>query len=475
MAIDLKGYNGLVVNATSDNELQVGLQKDITKVGSVGVVAEVHDGSSGVGRLVRPIDVSADYRVRVGADSMVYYDNFSHGVINAKKYKVVSSTILNAMASLGYWSLNSTNLTTAGYSVIQTFGTFPLYLSYSLYFELEMGMTFPEATNNVCEWGFAHASQNIAPTDGVFFRKNGGGQLLGVTNFGGFETTVTLDFPMMNGEFYHWLIIIHNDECQFWIDDIPYGVIETPHSNGSPIKSMSCPILFRNYNSLVSDLANTMMVSNVLVSNGDMFQNKPFSHIMSGCGNHCSIAPDGSPTGQTCNYANSINPTSVTLSNTAGGYTTLGGQFQFASVVGSETDYALFGYQVPAGTNAIPSKELVVSEIVIDTFNMGAVVATTPNLLQWFVSVGGTAVALNTADSVTAGTRAGLRIPLGIQYLPVGAVIGQPADKTIKVTFDPPLVCEQNSWFVIGFKMPVGTATASQIIRGIVNVNGHFE
>lgn len=50
------------------------------------------------------------------------------------------------------------------------------------------------------------------------------------------------------------------------------------------------------------------------------------------------------------NHTNSTAPTSATLSNTAAGYTTLGGRFQFAAVAGAATDYALFGFQVPAGS-----------------------------------------------------------------------------------------------------------------------------
>lgn len=170
MAIDLKGYNGTVVNATSDNELQVALQKDITKVGSVGVVAEVHDGETGVERLVRPIDVSADYRLRVGQDSLIYGDNFSHGNINSSKYKVTVTTHTCVIGS-GAIELNGASNTAVGTSVVSTFGSFPLYLSYSLYEEFQIAMTFPVATNNICEFGFGYASASTTPVDGVFFRK----------------------------------------------------------------------------------------------------------------------------------------------------------------------------------------------------------------------------------------------------------------------------------------------------------------
>ncbi len=113
---------------------------------------------------------------------------------------------------------------------------------------------------------------------------------------------------------------------------------------------------------------------------------------------------------QTANYANTAAPASATLSNTAAGYTTLGGQWQFAAVAGAETDYALFGFQVTAAAAASANKNLFITGIRIEAVNTGAAVATTATLLQWGLAVGGTAVSLATADSATAGTRAARRI-----------------------------------------------------------------
>lgn len=76
---------------------------------------------------------------------------------------------------------------------------------------------------------------------------------------------------------------------------------------------------------------------------------------MAGMGQSCVNAPDSATAGSTANYANTAAPASATLSNTAAGYTTLGGQFQFAAVAG-ETDYALFAFLVPAGAAAVPAK-----------------------------------------------------------------------------------------------------------------------
>jgi hypothetical protein len=174
--------------------------------------------------------------------------------------------------------------------------------------------------------------------------------------------------------------------------------------------------------------------------------------------NHALLSPVANLT-QLPNYANSAAPVSATLSNTAAGYTTLGGQFQFAAVAGAETDYALFGYQVPAPYS------LVVKGISIDTMNTGAAVATTESWLQWGFSANAPAVTL------ASGT---LRGTLGNQVFPIGAAIGAQATPLLR-TFNVPVVVLPGRFLHIIVKMPRGTATASQIIRGSVLVDGHFE
>ena len=41
--------------------------------------------------------------------------------------------------------------------------------------------------------------------------------------------------------------------------------------------------------------------------------------------------------------------------------------------------------------------------------------------------------------------------------------------------FDAPLVTGSGRLFKVGLKMPLGTATASQVIRGTVTVKGYFD
>ena len=170
---------------------------------------------------------------------------------------------------------------------------------------------------------------------------------------------------------------------------------------------------------------------------------------------------------QTANHANSTSPVSATLSNTAAGYTTLGGRYQFAAPAGAATDFALFGFQVPAGYS------FYCTGVAISAINTGAAVATTATILDWGIATNSSAVSLATADSagITWSPR---RIPLGVQGFIVAAGIGQQANDIVRA-FDSPIVCESGRFFHTILQVPVGTATASQVIRGDVTINGYFE
>ena len=163
---------------------------------------------------------------------------------------------------------------------------------------------------------------------------------------------------------------------------------------------------------------------------------------------------------QTANHANSTSPSSATLSNTAAGYATLGGRWQFAAVASAATDFALFAYLIPAGYR------LFITGVTIHTVNTGAAVATTAHIFDWSLGLKSTAVSL-----ATAALR---RITLGIQALLSGAAIGAVAEPLVR-TFDPPLVAEPGEYVHLILQMPLATNTGSQVIRGDAQIHGYFE
>lgn len=217
------------------------------------------------------------------------------------------------------------------------------------------------------------------------------------------------------------------------------------------------PVMVRVLNVTAPATASQLLYSGICVMQQDVEEGRPLAHALARSGRSTLI--NASSGAQLANYANSAAPASATLSNTAAGYTTLGGQWQFAAVGGAETDFALFAFTVPTGYT------LHVTGVRIDSWVMGAAVATTPTLLQWFVG---------RAAAVTLATNS-FRRTIGAMSFPVGAAIGATADKSLVWTTDTPLVVESAQVFHLGLKMPVATATASSIIRGVATIDGYLE
>lgn len=480
MAVKIAGYGDVLAEVNAQRELAIAPTRTKENSGFVALVAESNPEGVGIGRRTRSLEVSADYRLRSATDSTLFNDCFSHAQINTSRYRVVNTTATNALSG-GRWVLNSGNSVTSGQGTqFSTYAQFGLILSSSLYVDIVAQLAQVLQTNNVVEFGLFQCSGVAAPTDGVLFRFNASGVALGVVNIGGSETAVALEAesgvpwvpsPAMS---YHFLADIHNDLCRFWIDDKLVGEIVTPGAFGSPFLTMAGPLTARIYNSGTVTTAQRLEVSNISVTAGDVQPNRLWPTVKSVMGLSSVNIPDGTAAGQTVNYANTAAPANATLSNTAAGYTTLGGQWQFVAVAGAETDYALFGYLNPASTAAIPGKNLIIRGVRIETVNTGAAVATTATLLQWGIGVGSTGVSLATAESATAGGRAPRRLTLGLQVFPISAAIGTVATP-IDINLDAPVVVEPGTYFHVILKMPLGTATASQVVRGTCFINGYFE
>lgn len=474
MSIIIKGGNSSsLASVDVNNNLQVNTPTDIDQAGYVSTASQIDSGSATGSKTMRESDISQDYRLRVALDKILWEDTFNHTVLNTYKYNGNTTTHTIALAS-GFLNLNSGSSTAAGNSRVQTFRTFTGFATYPLYIDIYAKFSAALQANNVIEFGLGYATAATAPTDGVFFRATGG-QLNGVININGSEQQIVNIFTPSPNVVNHYLIVIGQNSVEFWVDDILRGSITTPNSFGSPSSSNALPLLLRNYNTTTVLTAVQFSVAQFAISQADMDTGKDWQTAMAGNGQLAISATDGQTVALLQNYANSAAPVSATLSNTAAGYTTLGGQWQFAAVGGAETDYSLFAWTNPAGTATIPAKTLVVTGIRIDTFVTGAAVATTPTLLQWGIGIGSTAVSLATSDSATAGTRAARRLPLGAQTLAVGTAVGGMANQPVQVDFTTPIIVEAGTIFQIILKMPIATATASSIIRGTALVNGYFE
>lgn len=178
-----------------------------------------------------------------------------------------------------------------------------------------------------------------------------------------------------------------------------------------------------------------------------------------------SLIVDPSTGLQSANYTNNTAPANATLSNTTAGYTTLGGLFQFAAPAGAETDYALFAYQVPVG------QHLYVDSVRIEAVITGNKSSTSETVLQWALAANSSAVSL-----ATGGPNPPTRFPVGIQQAPKSASRGD-AFAPGPIVYAPrtPVVINPTYFFHVILRVPVGSATPSQTIRGFVNVEGYFQ
>jgi hypothetical protein len=442
------------------------------------LLGENHDGAAGLAALRRSIFVSPEKRLGVGMDSPLFEDVFHHTVINTRKYFQSAATMTVALAG-GFMTLNSGASSASGVGIMQrSYRSFPVMGNYPTILDFAFSLALvPQAQNNI-EIGIGIPGTSItSPSDGVYLLIDTAGALQLVANYNGAVTTSgAITFAWTANRVYHGEIVIHTDRAELYIDGIYRGEVLRSAANtvGAMAQNQSGHLFCRLHNAAVTAGAQKLNIARWSATLGDGAFARAWGAAKSGMGDHALSASDGQAVAQLANSVNSTAPVSATLSNTAAGYTTLGGAFQFAAVAGAETDYALFGFQVPAAAAGAPGKTLMITGIEIDTFNTGAAVATSATLMVWSLAVGASAVSLATADGVTS--RAPHRVMLGSQSLAVGAAIGARADRAIAVDFSAaPLPVEPGAFVHVILRMPVGTATAAQIIRGLATIKGYFE
>ena len=485
MGVNIKGGNSSagLANVSGTYELQVVTPQTEANAGFVQLSTEADAGDVLGTRTVIPLEASDDYRLRTGLDQTLYNHSFE-GIVVATHLINQSLSVMTTNQASGYFSLNSGNATASTNSaVITTRRTFPLYGTYPTYIDLWIREANHNATNAISEWGVGYAAANAAPTDGIFFRRNASGVLKAVVNFGGTETEETIDttnVPTRSGvgtydptECSHYLVVIHNDTANFWINDILVASVGCPDAQPSLTASASQQILVRVYNSGVASAGRRVEIGFLNVSLGDQHNNKPWSHALCGLGQGCYQTQLGTATAQTTNWANSAAPASAALSNTTPSYSTLGGQFQFAASVTNETDWALFGYLNPAGTNTLPGKTLYVTAIRICGLVVTGAAGVNATTFFWAAGVGATTATLNTSDAAT--TVSPKRVPLGVQSFLAAAPIGTIAPGFDVQFTDAPLAIQPGTYLHIIVKQLNGAATASLVWRGQVMINGYFE
>jgi len=398
------------------------------------------------------------------ASAPLFADSFEGTTVNPLRWSVTAATMAATQSSVAGLVVNSGSITTinTGY-MLQSASRFLKTLRSPLQYKSRARLA--AVSNSVMELGFGDAATfNGANTTGAYWRVTSAGQLLPVVTFNGSDVTGSaVGFSTSN--YYNFEVVVDDDRATFLVQDSTTGLVISKQEIALALtaqrllSSTQLAVIERLYNSGTAPAsAPQLIVTDVWAGALETERNKAWADTMAALGRSSASHP---LTGaQAAQWANSAEPSSAALSNTAASYATLGGKFQFAAVAGAATDYALFAFQAPAPTN------LVVTGLSVDTWITGASVATTSTLLTWAAGVSSTAVSLATSGLV--------RVPLGAQSFARGAEPGSTAEQ-VRKEFRTPLVVPAGRYLHIILRLPVGTATASQVIAGMVNVEGYFE
>jgi hypothetical protein len=401
----------------------------------------------------------------VALNTSLLTESFEGTVFPAARWAAIAITMTATQTAAAGLLLNSGTITTinTGY-LIKSLRPFVKMQRAPLHFKARARIA--HVANSVAELGFGDATgANTANANGAYWQYTSGGAVQPVLTYNGVDITGAAVTGLNASNFYTWDVIIDDDEAVFMVQDTSTGLILAERSIKMPATQARLFAVTRL--SAIARLYNTasapasapqMVVSTVDVVMLDVMANKPWKEQMAESGYGAPYQPVTQV--QAAQWVNSAFPASATLSNTAAGYTTLGGLFQFAAVAGAATDYVLFGFQVPS------PYAFVLDWIDIETWNTGAAAATTPTLLVWGLGLDQSAVSLATGGIA--------RVGLGAQSFPIGAAIGAKAER-ISQSFDTPLITNPGRFLTIILRMPVGTATASEVFQGMVNLRGRFE
>lgn len=460
MAVLEGALSGNVAEVTSDKNLNVTLPAVAAQAG----YAKILDANGD------PILTTENGALNTSLDGVLFFEQVDGTALNTNLWTTSSDTLTITQAG-GFITLNGAAVTTGGkYAILNSVKYLPLYAHLPLKASFNVKVATVAQANATVELGIGTATTTSAPTDGAFFRWNSSAELRCVINNGGTE----LQSAPINQALFAandivlCEIVIVEDRVQFFLDDVTVAEVLVATGQAYPTNSGRLPLFARVYTGGSAPVsAPQLNIGQVIVVQQAMNQNKTWVDTMSSLGRGAYQSPI-TPYQQTANHANSTSPTSATLSNTAASYATFGGRFQFAALAGAVTDYALFAYQVPTGY------QLYITSVAISVTNVGAAVsAVTPTVLDWSLGVNSSAVSLATTDSPPTSW-APRRIPLGVQAFVAAALLGQSPNDLVRI-FPSTVVCDSGRFVHVILQVPTGAATALEIFRGDVLLNGYFE
>lgn len=475
--------NGLEVNAS--NEAKVVTSKDRS---SVTLFCESDPGTvTGTPYLKSP-EVSQDFRMRVGLDTVLFSDTFNATAQNTGNWKH-SFTTMTMTQSAGFLNINAAGTSTvaSNYAYLQTWRYFPLLGTAPLSIEFTGQITALPTANEIFLAGLGVATGAAEPVDGAWFELTSDGLKGCIRYNSGTVAKITLmsdvsGFPLNTNAKY--VMVVGEREIEYWIDDVLYGELDMPNGQGQPFMTSALPLFMQKYNSgTIGNSPNMIVkVGDISITLMDVNANMTWANQMANCGYGLQGQNGGTMGNSMVQWSNTALPTAAAATNTTAALGAfLGGSFLMNAPATSATDLIVASWQNPiGGVNQTP-RTLKLRGIKIDCVNTVAAVATTATTFAVAIAWG--AVQTNLAASLTGTETASFannttkirRIqPLGAVHFPVGAVIGAVASP-IQFDFEAPLVINPGEFIQVIAKPLVGTATATEVFHWIISPNLYHE
>lgn len=481
MSVSLIGKNGTAI-ATVANAVPVytGDAGTPASVGAVKMFSENDAGAQTGTAYLKSPETSTDYRLRVGLDTLLLTDTFSASTQNTNLWSYTFSTLTAAQPGTGTVNFGTVQGTTNGHGAfMRTYQYFPVMGTAPLAVEFTAGMFSAKlVANEVWAMGLGlPGGAATLPTDGVWVQCTSAGYV-GVLRYNNVDTQTGVLWPDVNivlNDLHKWVIVVGETEVEFWRNDELLGEITIPAGNGQPFQQATLPVFMMKFCTGAVASTNTVRVSDITVSLMDVASNKNWQHQLSIAGQSGRVGQNGHTQGRTALWANNTAPTAIALTNTAVGFTGLGGIAAFLPTLTASNDGILFGYQNPAGTINLPGRNLIITGVRLDS-SISVILAGGPLILCYALAYGHLAASLASTEtaSFANNTTHSPRIhPLGVQCYATNAPVASIAE-AIDCSFDSPIVVRPGE-FVQIIVRNAGVVTTTGAVTVVAGVDSYWE
>lgn len=490
MALDsniVGAVSGTAADVDADRQVLVKTNNDPAKAGAAALYCVNDEGTRTGARYLKSPEVSQDFRLRVGLDTILFTDTFNATAQNTGNWRH-AFTVMTMTQSAGFLNVNAAGTSTASgnFAFLNTWRYFQLLGTAPLAVEFTGQYDRAPTANEIIQFGLGVCTGAADPVDGVWFELTSAG-LYGVQRYNSGVATktelitgATLAATLAVNTNHKFVAVVGEREVEWWIDDVLYAESLIPAANGQPFITSSLPAFIQKYNSaLVGASPNTVFrLGDLSITLMDMNANMTWANQMASCGLGLQGMNGGTMGSPQVQWANTALPSAAAATNTTAALGAfLGGLFQMNAPATGATDLIVASYQNPiGGVNQTP-RTMKLRGIKVDCVNQVVAVATTATVFAVAVAWGGSALTLAQAESASfaTGTTKARRIqPIGVISFPVGAAVGAQANG-IQFDFEAPLVVNPGEFVQVIVKPVLGTATATETFLWVISPNLYHE